>query len=367
MRDFFISYNHHDTAWAEWIAWQLEQAGYTTFIQAWDFAAGRNFVEQMQQSSEDTRATIALFSPNYFNSQYTMQELYAALVEDPLSTKRKVIPVRIADCTPSGLLRDIVYIDLVGKSAKEARKELLLRIAGPTRPENAPSFPVEMPDAVFPEAAQRFDSSDEPEDTTTNEASKLHIPVGVNIRHKPTKLAMEQIISEHPSVLIIRGEHKGLLIEKVKDSLQKEIAARADVVRVDLDLFNDRCLESEEAFYLAMASSFARQLRLPRKLRDAWDEYAGGSMNMDYFMRDDVLAGRVSHLVFVINAVDRLLTCEFRNEVFSLFRTWHINRAIDPTGNWERLTLMLLCRADPNEFIDDPDRSPFNVGTWIAL
>lgn len=38
--DFFVSYNKADKAWAEWIAWQFEEAEYTTIIQAWDFAAG---------------------------------------------------------------------------------------------------------------------------------------------------------------------------------------------------------------------------------------------------------------------------------------------------------------------------------------
>jgi TIR domain len=42
--DFFISYNKADRAWAEWIAWQLEQAGYQTTNQAWDFRPGSNFV-----------------------------------------------------------------------------------------------------------------------------------------------------------------------------------------------------------------------------------------------------------------------------------------------------------------------------------
>ncbi len=27
MKDFFISYNSADRTWAEWIAWQLEEAG----------------------------------------------------------------------------------------------------------------------------------------------------------------------------------------------------------------------------------------------------------------------------------------------------------------------------------------------------
>lgn len=42
--DFFISYTGKDRTWAEWIAWHLEEAGYSTVLQAWDFHAGGNFV-----------------------------------------------------------------------------------------------------------------------------------------------------------------------------------------------------------------------------------------------------------------------------------------------------------------------------------
>jgi hypothetical protein len=36
----FVSYTGADQAWAEWIAWQLEQAGHQAVVQAWDFSAG---------------------------------------------------------------------------------------------------------------------------------------------------------------------------------------------------------------------------------------------------------------------------------------------------------------------------------------
>jgi hypothetical protein len=42
VKDFFISYNGKDKSWAEWIAYQLEEAEYTTLIQAWDFRPGGN-------------------------------------------------------------------------------------------------------------------------------------------------------------------------------------------------------------------------------------------------------------------------------------------------------------------------------------
>ena len=57
--DFFISYNKEDTHWAEWIAWQLEEAGYTTRIQAWDFRPGSNFILDMQEATEKTLRTVS--------------------------------------------------------------------------------------------------------------------------------------------------------------------------------------------------------------------------------------------------------------------------------------------------------------------
>lgn len=44
MKDFFISYNQGDRIWAEWIAWRLEEAGYSVVIQASDFRLGYNFI-----------------------------------------------------------------------------------------------------------------------------------------------------------------------------------------------------------------------------------------------------------------------------------------------------------------------------------
>jgi hypothetical protein len=47
-RDFFISFNQADRAWATWIAWVLEEAGYSVFFQDWDFK--RNFVLEMDRA-----------------------------------------------------------------------------------------------------------------------------------------------------------------------------------------------------------------------------------------------------------------------------------------------------------------------------
>src|SRR6266436_4980277 len=84
-KDFFVSYNKADRAWAEWIAWQLEAEGYTTVLQAWDFLPGTNFVLDMDKASQQASRTIALLSPDYLASEFTQPEWAAAFVLDPTS------------------------------------------------------------------------------------------------------------------------------------------------------------------------------------------------------------------------------------------------------------------------------------------
>src|SRR5438477_11109129 len=55
-RDFFLSYNRADQAWAEWIARQLKAAGYSTVLQAWDFLPGSNFVLETTAWGANTRS-----------------------------------------------------------------------------------------------------------------------------------------------------------------------------------------------------------------------------------------------------------------------------------------------------------------------
>jgi TIR domain len=50
-QDLFISYTGVNRPWAEWIAAELGRAGYSTVLQAWDFAPGSDFVHKMQQAA----------------------------------------------------------------------------------------------------------------------------------------------------------------------------------------------------------------------------------------------------------------------------------------------------------------------------
>jgi serine/threonine protein kinase len=141
MKDFFVSYNQHDCDWGEWIAWQLEEAGFSVEIQAWDFRPGENFVLNMHRASL-ARTTIAVLSPTYLSSLYTQPEWAAALARDPTSTDRALLPVRVRECELAGLLATIVFVDLVGLDPVESRARLLAAAQGErAKPAIPPGFP----------------------------------------------------------------------------------------------------------------------------------------------------------------------------------------------------------------------------------
>jgi TIR domain/NB-ARC domain len=140
-RDFFISYTAVNRPWAEWIAVQLEATGYTTVLQAWDFRPGADFVHQMQQATSTAGRTIAVLSPAYFASKFSEAEWRAAFAKDPTGEQRLLVPVRVQDFTPPGLLASLVYVDLVDVDEATARQRLLAGVGkSGARPSSAP-FP----------------------------------------------------------------------------------------------------------------------------------------------------------------------------------------------------------------------------------
>lgn len=142
--DFFISYTKSDKAWAEWIAWKLEEEKYSVLVQEWDFVPGKNFVVEMDSATKRSKRTIAILSSDYLNSSFCTSEWTAAFAKDPIGSQRKILPIRVKECELTGLLAQIVYVDLVGLDPDWAKERLLasakMERAKPSKP---PPFPGE--------------------------------------------------------------------------------------------------------------------------------------------------------------------------------------------------------------------------------
>jgi anti-sigma regulatory factor (Ser/Thr protein kinase) len=140
--DFFVSYTSADRAWAEWIAWQLESEGYHVRIQAWDFTPGRSWAHEMQQATTTAERVVAVLTASYLESEHGEAEWQVFQTKDPLGKLGLLLPVRVGEVDPPGLLKTRIYVDLVGRDAASARAALLAAARGARgKPTHEPEFP----------------------------------------------------------------------------------------------------------------------------------------------------------------------------------------------------------------------------------
>src|SRR4029077_3689145 len=133
--DFFVSHAGADRAWAEWVAWQLLDAGYSVELDVWDWAAGQNFVTAMSDALERADRVVALFSAAYFERErYTTEEWSAAVVHVPGVAERRLVPVRVepvaAHVVPA-VLRPLIARDVFGIDEQAARRARMEGAGGP--------------------------------------------------------------------------------------------------------------------------------------------------------------------------------------------------------------------------------------------
>jgi hypothetical protein len=125
--DFFSRHAGRDTAWAEWLAWQLQQAGYGVELDVWDWAPGEDFVARMQAALESADRVLAVCTEAYFASVYGGAELRAAFVRQAKDVGR-IVPVLVEPVTLPPLYAPLIRLDLTGLDEAAAAARLRARL-----------------------------------------------------------------------------------------------------------------------------------------------------------------------------------------------------------------------------------------------
>jgi hypothetical protein len=83
-----------------------------------------------------------VISPDYITGLYTRAEWAAAFAQDPAGEERALLPIRVRECDPQGLLGQIVYVDLVGLDESTAKQAILAGVReGRFKSATVPRFP----------------------------------------------------------------------------------------------------------------------------------------------------------------------------------------------------------------------------------
>ncbi|HYV04050.1 MAG TPA: AAA-like domain-containing protein [Blastocatellia bacterium] len=184
---------------------------------------------------------------------------------------------------------------------------------------------------------------------------------------RETDAEFNQALARNDSIVLVKGARQVGKTSLLARGMQHMREAGAAVVLTDLQHLTASSLENVEKLLLTLAELIADQLELGIVPNRDWNSFLSPSSNFERFLRRAVLGRLPTSLVWGLDEVDRLFSCDYASEVFGLFRSWHNLRALDPAGPWQRLTLAFAYATEAHLFITDLNQSPFNVGTRLTL
>jgi hypothetical protein len=184
---------------------------------------------------------------------------------------------------------------------------------------------------------------------------------------RPTDEQFLDAIRRQDSIVLVKGARQMGKTSLLARGLQQARATGTTVITTDFQKLNASHLETIETLFMTLGELIADQLDLDVYPDEVWKPRRAPSINFERYIRREVLEKIPTPLVWGLDEVDRLFTCPYASEVFGLFRTWHNERAVDPTAPWGRLTLAIVYATEAHLFITDQNQSPFNVGTRLEL
>nr|VFK68230.1 MAG: TIR domain-containing protein [Candidatus Kentron sp. UNK]VFK73507.1 MAG: TIR domain-containing protein [Candidatus Kentron sp. UNK] len=326
---------------------RLTAAGHDIFIDR-HLAIGVEWARQIDREIHRADAVIPLLSERSMRSEMLASELeIARQAAREQNGRPRILPVRLRDEAPlpnelDGIIGRLQHTLWRGpEDDAKVTRELLDSLDNPPDPAKKP-VKLEM----------------------TGGAVTLDSEFYVA---RPTDQAFQDAVARRDTVILVKGARQMGKTSLLARGIQQAREAGVRVVLTDFQKLTAGELEGLERFYLALGEILADQLELDVRLEDAWR--AGGNPNTSFerWLRREILGKSEKPLLWAMDEVDRLFDRDFGSEVFGLFRSWHNARALDPGGPWSRLTLAIAYATEAHLFIEDPNQSPFNVGTRIAL
>lgn len=174
-------------------------------------------------------------------------------------------------------------------------------------------------------------------------------------------------IARRDSIISLRGPAQIGKTSLLARGLEQARQDNARVILTDFRKFSAAELQTLNSCCLALAQSLTDQLDLDVSPCTGWHPDRAPGDNFERFLRREALTKLSTPLVWGLDEVDRLFPYEYKDDIFGRFRAWHNERALDPAGPWQQLTLALTYATESYLLIADLNRSPFNVGTQITL
>jgi hypothetical protein len=122
--DVFLSHSSRDKSAVRALAERLRNDGLRVWFDDWCIDPGAPIDLAIEKGLENSRCLVLVMSPHAFGSDWVDLERDAALFRDPANAERRFIPLLLADCQISDVLKRYKHIDYREQS-ETAYRQLL--------------------------------------------------------------------------------------------------------------------------------------------------------------------------------------------------------------------------------------------------
>ncbi len=121
----FISYNHKDQQLVDMVARQLNLSfgQDNIFYDRWSMHPGDSIIGKMNEGLEQYTTFFYFLSTNSLDSKMVDREWKSALMRS-INNDLKFIPIRLDDCNPPVIMKDLLYIDLYSVGIEDAISQM---------------------------------------------------------------------------------------------------------------------------------------------------------------------------------------------------------------------------------------------------
>lgn len=129
--------------------------------------------------------------------------------------------------------------------------------------------------------------------------------------------------------------------------------------------FDAETLQDANAFFLQFCRRISEELGMDDQVDTSWNATSTNPANCRRYITRYVLNEVDTTVVLALENVDVIFGSPFRSDFFGMLRSWHDDSQYRPI--WKKLDRVLVTSTEPYQFIEDLNKSPFNVGEVIDL
>jgi hypothetical protein len=330
---------------------------------------GAKWAAQIEAQLRQSDYLIVLLSQQAVDSEMVQAEVETAVTLRKKTGKPVILPVRLAYLEPfkyplSARLNPLHWA-YWGSSADTKRviDELMLAIESGELGVNGDGSGVSLIEPSQPPGP--------PRPVPTAQPVSLEMPEGTMIAESGfyvTRTSDSQAlaaIGQQGVTITIKGPRQmgksSLLIRLVNAAGQLNKRA----VFMDFQLFGSEELSDKHLFFRRFCSALTAALEMDDLVEQYWAKPLGDALLCTSYVERYLLKELGGPLALAMDEVDTIFNTSFNTDFFSMLRSWHNSRAINPI--FRQLDLVLVTSTEPYQLIENLNQSPFNVGTVIEL